>query len=61
MNNSSPIVQKDEQRNYGNLKAQCYFKLKYLMEKRELKIDASGEILDRIQNELDNIIIKDVE
>ena len=61
MNNWTPIVQKDELRNYANLKAQCYFKLKYLMEKREIRINTSWEIKDRIQNELDNIIVKDVE
>ena len=61
VNNSSPILQKDELRNYANLKTQCYFKLKYKMEKREMKVEASWEVLDRIQNELDNIVIKDFE
>ena len=61
MNNWTPIVQKDELRNYANLKTQCYFKLKYLMEKREIRINASWEIKDKLQNELDNILIKDVE
>ena len=61
MNNASPIVQKDELRNYANLKTQCYFKLKYLMEKRLIRLDVSGEIQERIQNELDNIVLKDVD
>lgn len=61
MNNASPIVQKDELRNYANLKTQCYFKLKYLMEKRLVRIEASGEVQDRIQTELDNIVVKDVD
>ena len=61
MNNWSPIVQKDELRNYANLKTQCYFKLKYLMEKREIRINTSWELKDKIQVELDNIIIKDLE
>lgn len=61
VNNSSPILQKDELRNYANLKTQCYFKLKYLMEKREIVINTSGEIKERIENELDNILIKDVD
>ena len=61
MNNASPIVQKDELRNYANLKTQCYFKLKYKMEKREIRMEASGEIRDRIQTELDNIVVKDVD
>ena len=61
VNNASPIIQKDELRNYANLKTQCYFKLKYLLEKREMLIDASGEIKERIGNELDNILLKDVD
>ena len=61
MNNATPIVQKDELRNYANLKAQCYFKLKYLMEKREIRLNVSGEIMDRVQVELDNILLKDVD
>ena len=61
VNNSSPILQWDEKKNYSNLKTQCYFKLKYILEKREMHIDASGEIKERIENELDNILIKDVD
>ena len=61
MNNWTPIVQKDENRNYANLKTQCYFRLKYLMEKREVRINTSWEIKDKIQNEMDNILVKDVE
>lgn len=61
MNNWTPIVQKDELRNYANLKTQCYFRLKYLMEKREVRINTSWEIKDKIQNELDNILVKDVQ
>ena len=61
MNNWSPITQKDELRNYANLKTQCYFKLKYLMEKREVRINTSWELKDKIQVELDNIIVKDLE
>lgn len=61
MNNSSPIVQKDELRNYANLKTQCYFRLKYLMEKREIRINTSWDLKDKIQIELDNIVVKDLE
>ena len=61
VNNSSPIVQWDDRRNFANLKTQCYFKLKYIMEKREMCINTSGEIKERIENELDNILIKDVD
>jgi hypothetical protein len=31
------------------------------MEKREICIQTSGEIKERIENELDNILIKDVD
>ena len=61
MNNWTPIVQKDELRNYANLKTQCYFKLKYLIEKREIRVNTSWEIKDKLQNELDNILVKDLE
>lgn len=61
MNNWTPIVQKDELRNYANLKTQCYFRLKYLMEKRQIRINTSWELKDKIQVELDNIIVKDFE
>ena len=61
VNNWTPIVQKDEHRNYANLKTQCYFRLKYFMEKREIKVNATWEIRDKLQNELDNILIKDLE
>ena len=61
MNNWTPIVQKDENRNYANLKTQCYFKLKYLMEKREIRVNTSWELKDKIQSELDNILVKDTE
>jgi hypothetical protein len=61
MNNGSPIVQKDENRNYANLKTQCYFKLKYLMEKREIRLNTSWELKDKIQSELDSIVVKDFE
>ena len=61
MNNWTPIVQKDEMRNYANLKTQCYFRLKYLMEKREVRINTSWELKDKIQVELDNILVKDFE
>ena len=61
MNNWTPIVQKDELRNYANLKTQCYFRLKYLMEKRQIRINTSWELKDKIQVELDNILVKDFE
>ena len=61
MNNWTPITQKDELRNYANLKTQCYFKLKYLMEKREIRVNTSWDLKDKIQTELDNIVVKDLE
>ena len=61
INNWSPITQKDEVRNFANLKTQCYFRLKYFLEKRLVKVNATWEIKDRIQNELDNILLKNPE
>ena len=31
------------------------------MEKREIKVNCSGDIMDRIQTELDNIVVKDID
>lgn len=61
VNNGSPIQEKDEIRNYANLKTQCYFKLKYLMEKRMIKVNSSWIVKDKIQRELDNIVLKNIE
>ena len=46
-------------KNFGNLKTQCYFKLKELMEKRKIRVHSEGMVKDKIANELDNILVKD--
>lgn len=67
VNNATPHKLNSEkqdtyiQKNFGNLKAQCYFKLKDMMEKRMLKVHADGQIKDDLCNELDNMIIKATE
>lgn len=48
-------------RNYGNMKAQCYMKLKELMEKRQVRVYADGQVKDDICNELDNIVVKNLD
>ena len=40
------------------MKAQCYYTLKDLMEKRLIRVEAEGTIKDTICSELDNIIVK---
>lgn len=61
VNNASPIVQGEEKRNYANLKTQCYFKLKYHMEKREVKVECEPDFKEELERELDNILLKNVD
>lgn len=61
MNNWQPILEDWEIRNYWNLKAQCYFKLKEVMEKRQIRVNASWQVKEDIQRELDNIIVKNMD
>ena len=61
MNNWQPILEDWEIRNYWNLKAQCYFKLKEMMEKRMIRVNASWQVKEDIQRELDNIIVKNMD
>ena len=49
---------KPYQINFANLKTQCYYKLRDLMEKRLIRIDASWEIKDSLSQELANIKLK---
>lgn len=44
--------------NYSNIKTQCYYEMRRLMEKRLIKIDASGDVKDRLSQELSNIKLK---
>lgn len=66
VNNSTPIsVDPDKsqfanlhnQSSFANLKTQCYFVLKYFLEKRLIKINASWEDRSDLEQELDNITI----
>lgn len=59
-NASSPIKTEQEER-FGNLKTQCYFKLREKAEKREIRINADGEIKDLLCQELENIMLKNPE
>ena len=66
VNNSSPYKLESEKkgyviRNYANLKAQCYFKLKEMMEKRLIRVYADGVIRDKLSEELENIFITGID
>lgn len=63
VNNASPIRFEQEKKwfvlkNYANLKAQCYFKLKEYLERRDIRVYADWEIKDHLSQELENIYIK---
>lgn len=63
INNSRPYKFEAEKkwfvlRNYANLKAQCYFKLKEMMEKRLIRVYADWVIRDKLSEELENIFIE---
>ena len=66
VNNSRPYKFEAEKkgyviRNYANLKAQCYFKLKEMMEKRMVRVYADGVIRDKLSEELENIFISGID
>lgn len=66
VNNSRPYRFEPEKkwfilRNYANLKAQCYFKLKEMMEKRLIRIYADWVIRDKLSEELENIFISGID
>jgi hypothetical protein len=56
-NNARPI-ETEVDNNYWNLKAQCYFMLHFLAEKRLIKLNASWRDKDEICLELENILKK---
>ena len=56
-NNARPI-ETEVDNNYWNLKAQCYFMLHFLAEKRLIKLNASWQDKDEICLELENILKK---
>lgn len=57
-NNNARPIETESQGNYWNLKAQCYFKLHELAEKRLIRINASWELKDDISLELENVLVK---
>ena len=66
VNNSRPYRFEAEKkgyviRNYANLKAQCYFKLKEMMEKRLIRVYADWVIRDKLSEELENIFISGID
>ena len=66
VNNSRPYKFEQEKkgfviRNYANLKAQCYFKLKEMMEKRLIRVYADWVIRDKLSEELENIFITGID
>jgi len=63
VNNASPYKQEIEKKwfvvkNFWNLKTQCYFKLKELLERREIRVYADWVIQDDLSQELENIFIQ---
>lgn len=58
INNWKAIDEFQKNNNFGNLKTQCYFKLKELMEKRKVKINAEWVIKDKLMQELSNVLLK---
>lgn len=58
MNNGRAIQESGKNNNYSNMKTQCYFKLKELMEKRLVKVNADGDIQDKLSQELNNTMLK---
>lgn len=57
MNNSRPF-DIDSKQNFANLKTQCYFKLKEVAEKRNIRIYADWDIKETLSQELSNIMLK---
>lgn len=57
MNNWRPF-DTGQQQNFANVKAQCYFKLKELAEKRLVRIYADWQIKDQLSQELSNVMLK---
>ena len=58
VNNGKAIDEFWKTNNFGNLKTQCYFKLKELMEKRGIRLNADWKHKDSLMQELSNILLK---
>lgn len=59
--NNATAIKTEQEQKFGNLKTQCYFKLRELAEKRTMRIYADGEVRDRLSQELENIMLKNPE
>jgi terminase large subunit len=59
--NAASPIKTEQQEKFGNLKTQCYFKLREKAEKREIRINADGEVKDLLCQELENIMLKNPE
>jgi phosphotransferase system HPr-like phosphotransfer protein len=46
---------------FGNLKTQCYYKLRDLAEKRAIKIDLEGKDKDDLVQDLENVLNKNLD
>jgi len=58
INNSRPLDTWTKH-NFSNLKTQCYYLLQSKAEKREIRVEADWYIRDEIEQELDNVLVKD--
>ncbi len=59
--NAASPIKTEQQEKFGNLKTQCYFKLREKAEKREIRINADGQIKDFLCEELENTMLKNPE
>lgn len=58
VNNARALQVDWKDTNFGNIKTQCYFKLKELAEKRLIRIHMDWEHKDKLSQELSNILLK---
>ena len=59
--NAASPIKTEQQEKFWNLKTQCYFKLREKAEKREIRINADGQIKDFLCEELENTMLKNPE
>ena len=59
--NAASPIKTEQKEKLGNLKTQCYFKLREKAEKREIRINADGQIKDFLCEELENTMLKNPE
>ena len=66
VNSATPFKNNSEKtgfviKNFGNMKTQCYFKLKELMEKRLIRIENEWSTKENLMRELENIYVKNTD